>query len=278
MKIAAFIKAALLASVGLAGASAAVAATDPNTAPSDLYIVVSDPTTSTSYIQDLGVTFSSLSSTSTFENPSGYTTNFSVTLPTGVNTSDPLVFSVFAADNSQPTNFINNSAILSIKGGTAAPTGLLNADISNNVLGPLNTWFDANLPGATTSGTQTGTAYWGSLESPGQSNTFSFGLSALAGLGGVTLSNTLNLIDYLEGGPGDQGTNPVSESFVGNATADGVFSFNGSLLTYTLAGPGGGGGAVPLPAAIWLLASGLLGFGAVSRRRSGSGGGNIAAT
>jgi hypothetical protein len=53
----------------------------------------------------------------------------------------------------------------------------------------------------------------------------------------------------------------------GNSTgfASWLLGADGSL-TYSLAG-GGGGPNVPLPAAVWLFLSGMVGFGTVARRR-----------
>ena len=80
--------------------------------------------------------------------------------------------------------------------------------------------------------------------------------------GGVT--------DVAEGSPNDfynftqnkgTGTTTATPS---NQTLLGTFSFSGSTLTYAAAG----NTAVPLPAAVWLLGSGLFGLFGIGRRRA----------
>jgi hypothetical protein len=75
-------------------------------------------------------------------------------------------------------------------------------------------------------------------------------------------SGSLALGKYV--GISENGNDPTQGSFVGNSFGPGLFSLNGSVLSYNLSG---GATGVPLPAAGWLLVSGLLGLGAVGRRR-----------
>ena len=263
MKVSKAVSAALLAATALAGSAGAFAAIDPATAPSDLFIAVWNPDTSTSVVQDLGVTYSQLGSGTIPGSLNIDNGNLATDL--GATTAG-YQFQLFAGDlTANPFGFSGDSAFLSLKGGASIPTTIQNGELVNNGLAAIDAYVTKNLPNSTTIFKGTGTSYWAVTPS-GPGNTDSFTMNSLAGLGGGAVGSPLNLISYIAGGtPGgadDIANTPVVTSAVGSSGNRGVFNLSGSTLSYSV-----GASTVPLPAAGWLLISGLLGLVAISRRR-----------
>lgn len=276
MKVAQAVSSALLGAVALTGASAAFAIMDPATAPTDLIVAVWNPSTNTSWVQDLGTPNADLSN-GTFTNPAGFSTSYQVDT-SGTQLASNLgagtyVYSVFSVDYSCATcgTFAGNTEYFSLTGGQTPPPQINNGSLINNGENSVATYINAFIGSAASthlSGSNT-SDYWAfGVSNPGIGG----GDFTINGWGGgANAGSTLELVKLVGGGtPGGAddvaGTNAI-ESILGNsATNFGLFSFNQAtgVLSYNLtASP------VPLPAAGWLLVSGLLALGAVARRRNG---------
>lgn len=264
------VSAALLTGVALTGASGAFAAQDPTSQQVDLYVAVWNPTTSTSIVQDLGVPFDSLntpfggSGTPQFQNPNGFTSSWTVdngNLATDLG-AGTYEYTLFAGDDfSSPNNFIGVQFLTGIAAGTTAPTLTNGAIVSNGLIGTIAPYLN-NQMGAASLLKGTGSSYFASSPNgPGVANG-SLGMNGYVGQ--QTIGGNENLVAYVGGGTQDSAADNATNSLIGNASGAGVFNLTGSTLTYNLAG---GVSGVPLPAAGWLLISGLLGLGAVGRRR-----------
>jgi hypothetical protein len=221
---------------------------------------------SKSYLVDLGTAWSDLTSTSTFKSESGYSKTWSVDTSVSKLVSDlggsPDNFSVFAYNNdSQPYLFR-----FGINGSTAPVISTPN--LQNNAVPSVSSFINTHGGTSFTSylgstSDPNGNTYWASCSSPilAGCNGGSYNLFAFNNLGAANpTGGSLNFVEYVGGA--SPRTNATS-SFIGNSQHIGAFTFSGNTLTYTLAAVS----SVPLPAAAWLLISGLLGFGAVSRRR-----------
>ncbi|MDE2451177.1 MAG: VPLPA-CTERM sorting domain-containing protein [Gammaproteobacteria bacterium] len=264
MKISKAVSTALLAVAAVGASAGSFAATDPMSGQTDLFVAVWNPTSNTSFVEDLGTTYSTLGST--FNN-AGFSTSWNVDSGNLVSAlgSGTYQYQVFAADYFTSTfNFTGSTAYLSLVAGAAIPTTIQNGDLVNNAIGPtgtIETYIHNNLPGTTTSVLGTGSSYWAlAPAAPGVNDAFN--INSLTNLGGTAQGNALNLIFYTAGAP-DQASSAVTGVAVGSSSNRGVFNLSSTgLLTYNVAPS-----TVPLPAAGWLLISGLLGLVAVSRRR-----------
>lgn len=275
MKLSKAVSAAVLAAAAVAGSSGAFAAIDPGTAPSDLFIAIWNPGTSTSIVQDLGATpystAAGLGNSATFDNLSSGP--YSWTIDNGNLAADlgsgTYQYQIFAADNTASTTYFGNSAYLSIVAG-ATPPDPLNSELIQNGISSISAYLQDFLGGSTTiyKGTLSGptgagnvASYWAAAPN-GDGNTDSFTMNTLANLGGDVSTNPLNLVQYVGGGTpsADSPTASTVVSVAGNGTSRGVFRITGDTLNYSVS-------TVPLPPAGWLLISGILGLLAVSRRR-----------
>lgn len=269
-KISRSVSMALMAVAAVGASAGAFAATNPTQGQTDLFVAVWNTSTGASYVEDLGSAFSYTALGTTFDG-ANYTTSFSVdggnlasTLGTG--TYD---YQLFAGDYFTSTGtYAGNTAFLSLAKGSAIPTNMTDGQLVGNAIGQtgsITSYLASFLPGSTTSFTGTTTGSGGNSwnannASPGFSESFQIG--ALLNIGGTTTGSAENLIYYVAGSP-DLASSTVTGTAVGNGANIGVFNLSSSgLLTYSDAPS-----TVPLPAAGWLLISGLLGLLAVSRRK-----------
>jgi hypothetical protein len=258
---------ALLATVGVAtmvSAAPAHALTQlaDSTTGGSLFVTVYDPVKNVVVIQDLGLTFSSFASLGASAVTGGakafganaftsqsFTINLSAFSAAGSNSSDIRWF-VFAGDS------LGNNAS---KGNLlTAPSGT--GSLTNNLMNNINTsgtavsaQFNQNCPSATIC-TDVPAAldpltWTGNIG--GQ-----FPAEADGGFGD-------SLAFYLVNGQAVTASLPAIVTQFANAAGNWVWSLSSTgTLTYGADAP------VPLPAAVWLLLSGLLGVGAVGRRSS----------
>ncbi len=279
MKLSKAVSAALLAAAAVAGSGGAFASQSPGSVPSDLFIAIWNPSTNTSIVQDLGATpystAAAAGNTATFDNLSSG--SYSWTIDNGNLATDlgsgTYQYQIFAADNTASTTYYGNSLYLSLVGGATAPDPL-NSELIQNGMSSISGYLQDFLGGSTTiykgtlgaaPGAGNIASYWAATPN-GDGNTDSFTMNTLANLGGDVSTNPLNLVLYTGGGTAaaDSPTASTVVSVAGNSTNRGVFSITGNTLNYSVASAS----TVPLPAAGWLLISGLLGLVAVSRRRS----------
>ena len=267
MKISKTVSTALLAVAAIGASAGSFAAVDPMSGQTDLFVAVWNPSTQTSFVEDLGTPYTALGST--FNN-AGFNTNWNVdsgSLASALG-AGTYQYQVFAADYfTSPNTFAGTSAYLSLVGGASIPTTIQDGDLVNNAIGPtgtITTYIQNFLPGSTTSVVGTGSSYW-ALAPKAAGLNGAFNINSLENLGGTSVGNPLNLIFYVAGDDaGDTSASSVTGTAVGSAAGRGIFNLTAAgLLTYNAPSAS----TVPLPAAGWLLISGLLALVAVSRRR-----------
>jgi len=265
MKVAVAV-AGVLAGTGLANA----AAVQPNTGNSNLLFFVTDTTSNLTYTdvftQDLNSYFSTAQATSPAPTNGVLNTingdaNFTVDLSGDTNLTGflssagahPLLWGVIAGGYTGGTGSgqrpvgkaryigTSDSSALGVSEGqivSAMATGL------NNDVTLLNTNLGA--------GSSTQQGVFGTTASAGGTVLNFYG-------GGLLLGSAIGASTTLYGITGNG-----SGAGAGDAYSLGTASFAGDVFTFT----GNGTAPVPLPAAVWLFGSGLLGLAGIGRRRN----------
>lgn len=269
------LKSAVGATLALAAAGANALGV-PATNSSDLVLVIQNNTTPANvYVLDTGITINTALGTGTL----GSNAVLDSTTFSGINktiTASSALQSFLAANPAASDGWALEAAQYSGASSTANPT-----NAASKAAGKAWGIFSSGAGGGTFSGTQLGT-FQGFLSGVQQdlvAPADSLGLSPL-----MTLTEASSGASYNSGAQtkyGLTGANDLASlgstaialyGLTGNGTTAAVQSFilgtaalatNGTL-TLT---PNGGSAPVPLPAAVWLFGSGLLGLVGVSRRR-----------
>ena len=248
----------LAAAAVLAAVSATASATiNVSTTPDLLFIAwenSADGTTTNSYVRDLGVSLSALTTNQTFSAPAAsiFTSQFPTT--TG------LQWGVYALDNTSPAVYLTGSLsklagladtdVQAIAGGlTASLGGITQLEVAaNGYIKP-----NGEYTGSSTASDQTNGVTL--------NQTFDFGLP-VAGKGVGASQNFLEVAP--DGSASQLFTNSALSAFNGNAKG-GYFTLADAAgdLTWTVSASVA---AVPLPAAALLFAPGLLAMFGLGRR------------
>jgi hypothetical protein len=268
--------AAAVASILLAGGAARAAAIVPNTGDGSLMFFVTDTKTNQTYTdvltQDVNGYFSVAQATvpaptNGIVNVLNGDANFQVNLST-----DSVLTSFLTAAGSDPLSYgIISGAYSGALGSGQRPTGkvrVLATSLSQtSVLQNVETQIVNAIPSGILNDTNLLNTNLGGANSTNQGV---FGTSTSAG--GTTLNLYNGGLDMSGVAPG---TAVTLYGVTGNGSGSGtttafslgtaLFSLANDTLTFT---GNGGSTPVPLPAALWLLGSGLLGLAGVGRRRT----------
>lgn len=266
----------LVAALALIGAGVAQAASLPTSATGGS-LVFEAWDGSKSYSQVLNYDFNTVYSAA---GNAGVANNYSVSLDSGFSSlsSSGLLWHVVAGKSANDTT--SRIGVMSTWNSTATPT--INNTALGSAVGGLTTYYNnlnTLLAGGTSAvaATNTDPAYAGRTQWAG-----SFGVAAFGNAGGNAVSGFYTgSIDATtvyapgtgvgafysfvnNGGPSSQQSN---KALYGNAQGNGawILQSNGTLTYHTAEAAAA---AVPLPAAVWLFGSGLMGLVGIGRRRN----------
>jgi hypothetical protein len=259
-------KVAFVVAALVAGGSA-MAQVAPQDGDSDLFVAFDNGSTSTSKAFDLGVSIAGFNFTQTqsfnvdltgLGTPTGFVVEAANwTAPSGVNLAGDYI-DISSAAPIATYNTVNNS-------GVGQGAQYLNQYIINT---PMSNSLYAN-PGVTTAASYLSTAannYWFGSTGGSYDVTKGNGISPSFNFD-TSVSSSANFYQMLA--TDETPTDNATKSALGGAWSVSLVSGNTYQLTYTPS-------AVPLPAGVWLLLSGLTGLAAV-RRRANAGAGVMAA-
>lgn len=248
-----------LASLGVAGlaatqsANAAIALTSPG--PSELLLAVVDTVSGSTYYKDLGVSAGSGTAVPNIASFTSTLNDANWTAFTAAAGSNPLQYavvggaSVASPSAATPNNFVTTT-------GSFVPTAPTKGNVAT--WKQLDTFVSVPLNGTDTNNAINSTFFVNATDVNNVLPTWSSaGMQTWKGAGPLNLqdvgSNSF-FYDVIAG----NGFGASTIALIGS------FNLSGNTLTYT---SGTGGPAVPLPAAVWLLGSGLMGLAGVGRRR-----------
>lgn len=269
------IRIAVAGALLVGGYATAQAQALPSSDSSDLYLFVSDQAAGTTFAEDTGVSINSLLPTS------DYTTGASLqtvtdSAPINLGASSALTAYINAANTAGQTlewgvegdQFASEADnTTKAPGGQVAVTdnNLVSSKISALILSNLSTWSN---------GFEGDTTYLGALPTGGAVFSFSDG-TAGGNVWGASLGNNGGSTNEYGQGPDQSGVglnqSAAFYAVTGNNSTGKVQSYvlgnieltsNGTLETVSSVP------AVPLPPAVWLLGSGLLGLAGIGRRRA----------
>lgn len=248
------------AAVALAlGTMPALAVESTTTGNSSLFITVFDPVLGASVVQDLGINYADFVR-SAVTPEGGYVANFTVDMSVFAqvgSAAGDIQYSIFAGDavgNSTSTEAIGTAALNagSIAGINSYVTGMLGSSGAAAVFAQWNN--TCGTTAATCTGTGFGSTYFG-----GFADDFGGNLTVSAS---TNVGSALGFYSFRRSSPG-AGDPLIATQYANSANfAQWLLNADGSLR-YSLAPA-----PVPLPAALWLLLSGLTGLGVVSRRKA----------
>jgi hypothetical protein len=266
----------------IAGATVAHAQNQPSSDNADLWLFVSDQAAGTTFAEDTGIAITSLmpSYATSGSVPAAYVTN-------AVNSTALGSFSGTFGPTTALTNYINaaNTADQtlewSVEAGSSTGTGYKKAGgitglTTNNGLASLTTSMQLQNLQNWANGFQGDVAYLaGSYVAGGASYSFASGSTAGNVWGaaqGAAGAGSTNLYGQ---GADSAGVGLGQSATLYGATANGgtgiLQTYNFGSIEVTSNGTLEAVTAVPLPAAVWLFGSGLLGLAGIGRRRSAAG-------
>lgn len=235
-------------------ATPALAVESTTTGNSSMFITVFDPVLGASVVQDLGVNYADFLRSAVTPD-TGYVANFNVDLSVfqqvGSNVAN-LQYSIFAGDGLG--NYTSTEVL------ATAQLGATIAGLNSNVVGILGAvpglftqW--SNSCGASSlscTGTAFGSTYFGN---------FADDMGGFLAGASSSIGSALGFYSLRRSSPG-AGDALVSNTYANvNGPAQWLLNLDGTLSYIAAAS------TVPLPAAVWLLLSGLAGMGVVSRRK-----------
>lgn len=285
-----FIKYALLGTALAASGGAYADAVAPSTGNGQALLFVRNDTSGAIYVRGLNVFMDNLAPSASQIAADTYTgdsslanadTSFSFTSLTPIsadtnlsgflNGTDTFSWTVLIGDSlsdASPNNGVARGQkryVSPLVSGSVPTNGQINSNmvgLGNNLLPAVNSLLPGAVVGEDSSATSATGGLWGDPTAFPTSTTWFFGGLPL---NKVTWSNTTggaaDLFMITSSGPaGNSTTNPGQFYKLGSVSlaSNGTLSFLGSS---------GGGSEVPLPPAVWLLASALAGFGGLARRR-----------
>jgi len=224
---------------------------DPNTGPTDLFAVFTDIDNSQSIVQDLGA---GTAGTFAYGTPQNFTidANLATLLNDLSTTAADVTFQVIAASNVNPTQALDFTSTTGNSVLADAGSGFFNNTDVINATTALGTFLGANASHfAIVNGYNQLT---GNAANPSRQ---------IYGASGVTLGyfqtpsapgDTVDFFTSLTDG------NPIHNTTTAQKAGEWGYNNVSDVLSWTPT-------AVPLPPAVWMLLSGLLGVGAIGRRR-----------
>ncbi|HZF26746.1 MAG TPA: VPLPA-CTERM sorting domain-containing protein [Steroidobacteraceae bacterium] len=258
------------------GATAAFAdVAHPNTGNGELTLFVENTTTHEVYARGLGITLDQIITESaaagTYSGPTAVSFSFAAigadTLLTqflGTGTTGEFKWGVLAGDSVGTNAAGTRRYVLGTQVDLAASGAPIGSNTTlNNITGSVNSFFtdvNTNLPdgpGTSLRGFGSAGGLWDAAGTAGDLADTFFNQPPNQAFGFLGDNNAINMFVLTSAGGG----NPVpARVFI---LADIALSANGTLHQIQQAPP------VPLPAAVWLLGSGLIGLAGIGRRRLG---------
>jgi len=237
-----------------------------NTGDGGLIVSVFDQVRGVSLVQYLGLTYSQMLNGGTNATPeAGLTLNFGTlqgyNAVFGASNVGDIQYTVSAADNTASSGsfFGKNLETTLLSVGTIRNNTVSTAtnNANNFAASALNGPSGCNGVNPCTAASSADASY----AAPASGNwgaTYGAGLSAAG-----TVDNALNFYSVSAANSSSGVTSAIVTQYANSVGVAKWLLTSSGGLTYTLAGT-----SVPLPAAVWLLVSGLMGLGTVSRRRA----------
>lgn len=231
-------------------ATPALAVESTTSGNSSMFITVFDPVLGTSVVQDLGINYADFLRPAVTPD-SGYVASFNIDLSVFGGNLSNVQYSIFAGDGLG--NYTSTEVLATAQLGSTV-TGL-----NSNVVGILGAvpslftqWNNScGTSSVTCTGTNFGSTYFGN---------FADDMGGFLSGASTSIGSALGFYSLRRSSIGSSGELVSAAYANAGGFASWVLGADGTLI-YTAP-------TVPLPAAVWLLLSGLAGMGVVSRRKA----------